>query len=43
MLQTPAEFEQRIVEMPDYESSSVSVAAYLAYDAIWTLAKGIDR
>lgn len=28
--------------MPDYSASSISVAAYLAYDAIWTLAKGID-
>ena len=43
MLQTTAEFERRIAEMRDYESSSFSVAAYLAYDAIWTLVMGIDR
>ena len=42
ILQTTAEFERRIAEMRDYESSSFSVAAYLAYDAIWTLVMGID-
>lgn len=42
-LQTTAEFERRLAEMGDYESSGFSVAAYLAYDAIWTLAMGIDR
>lgn len=43
ILQTTAEFERRIAEMRDYELSSFSVAAYLAYDAIWTLVMGIDR
>lgn len=43
VLQTTAEFEGNITEMRDYKSSSFSIAAYLAYDAVWTVAKGIDR
>ena len=43
MLQTTAEFERGLAERSDNESNSLSVAAYLAYDAVWTLAMGIDR
>ena len=42
-LQTTADFEEEIREMVDYRLSGFSSAAYHAYDAVWTLALGIDR
>ena len=42
-LQSTAEFEGNITEMRDYQPGSFSSVAYLAYDAIWTLAIGMDK
>ena len=43
LLQTTAEFEREISQTADGQASGFNTAAYHAYDAVWMLARGIDR
>ena len=43
VVQSAAELESQITGNVDYSSSGFSTVAYHAYDAVWTLAFGIDR
>ena len=43
LIKTTAEFEEEIRQMLEYQSSGFSTVAYHAYDAVWTLARAINR